>query len=172
MKKVIPIVLLLLLFCFFSACEKDDICVDGDTPLLVIGFFDIEDNELEKDVSALRIRALNVTEPLNGEEAPDIDRTARDSVGIPLQITTNSTAFEFIIDSADDEDGNETGNIDTLTLNYTVLEKFISRACGFVANYDDLSFNLTADSDNWIQNVIIEDTLIENSSNIHVKIFH
>ena len=23
-----------------SACEKDDICVDGDTPLLVITFYD------------------------------------------------------------------------------------------------------------------------------------
>lgn len=172
MRKFTPILLLTVMFCFFSSCEKDDICVDGDTPLLVIGFFDSLDNELEKDVPALRIRALNVTEPLNGEEAPDRDRTARDSVGIPLQIGANTTSFVFIKSSADDDDGMETGNMDTLTLNYEVVEKFVSRACGYVANFENLSPVLETDNDNWIQGVSVERDTIENSLEIHVKIFH
>ena len=36
--------LLLFVFIAISACEKDDICVDGDTPLLIIRFYDAADS--------------------------------------------------------------------------------------------------------------------------------
>lgn len=168
MRKFTPILLLTVMFCFFSSCEKDDICVDGDTPLLVIGFFDSNDNEVAKDVPTLRVRAVGF------DTSPQTftDRSAQDSVGIPLQIGANTTSFVFIKSSADDDDGMETGNIDTLTLNYEVVEKFVSRACGYVANFENLSPVLETDNDNWIQGVSVERDTIENSLEIHVKIFH
>lgn len=172
MKRIIPILLLLTLFCFSASCEKDDICVDGDTPLLVIAFFDIEDTLLRKDVPSLRIRALNISEPLDGENSTRSDRATKDSVVVPLQIDASSTSFEFINNSADDDEMMETGNIDTLTFNYSVSEKYISRACGFIANYSGLDTTRTVTGSDWIQRIEIVDTLIENSNNIHVKIFH
>ncbi|MEN1785914.1 MAG: DUF6452 family protein [Bacteroidota bacterium] len=184
MKRLFPIILLLYVFVHFSSCEKDDICVEGDTPLLVIGFFDFADTTLEKNATTLRIRELNSEEPIDGNLEPEdkdikmhFDRSTTDSTGIPIRISESTTAFQFILNSSDgeSEDGEstiETGNIDTLSFNYMVRENFISRACGFVANFDDLSADLSFDSENWIQDIKVVDTTIENSTAIHVKIFH
>ena len=161
---------LIVLICLVgvASCEKDDICVDGDTPLLVVGFFDIDDTTQAKSVSALRIRALGQ----DGDVTTFSNPSNQDSVGIPLRVSETSTQYIFVNDSGEDDDGNETGNIDTLTFNYQIREEFVSRACGFVANFDDLSAALQPDSDNWIQEIIIVDTTIEKSTAIHVKIFH
>ncbi|NKI33535.1 DUF6452 family protein [Croceivirga thetidis] len=180
MRKVARVFLLVFAVSILANCEKDDICVGGDTPLLVIGFFDATDETLEKQAISLRIRALDVDEPINYDASIDTevppfhrDRSNTDSTAIPLKVNANSTAFQFILNSDDDDETNvEIGNIDTLTFNYTVVEDFISRGCGFVANFDDLLFELNTDTDNWIQNVIVEDTTIENSTAIHVKIYH
>ena len=59
MKRLFPILLILTVIVQFSSCEKDDICVEGDTPLLVIGFYDVTDTTF-KSVSNLRIRALDL----------------------------------------------------------------------------------------------------------------
>ena len=42
----------------FLACEKDDICIEEGTPLLVIRFFDAEDRTEFKPVPSLRILVL------------------------------------------------------------------------------------------------------------------
>lgn len=169
MKKSIPILLILSLLIYFSSCEKDDICVNGDTPLLVIGFFDIEDTTVAKDVPSLRIKEVILDSTLN----TFTDRTALDSIGIPLRNDTTSTSFAFINDSADDEETDvETGNIDSLTISYTTRENFASRACGFVINYDGISITLPESATNWIQDISVVQQTIENSNNIHVKIFH
>ncbi len=164
---------------YFSSCERDDICVDGDTPLLVIGFFDIEDTTQIKSVSSIRIRAIDNDSVLDDDDSfffndrSNTGTVPEDSLLIPLQISQPTTSFTFISDSADDADsGEETGNIDTLTISYTTREVFISRGCGFVINYDDLDIQLTNDTENWIQDIRIQQQTIENSNNIHVKIFH
>lgn len=170
MKKILPILLIALLFLYMSSCEKDDICVDGDTPLVVIGFFDATDTTLAKDVPALRIKEIILDSNIN----TITDRASNlDSIGVPLRIDAASTQFAFITNSADDETtGDETGTIDTLTISYTMREAFVSRACGFVANYDDVSVTLPDSAENWIQDITIVQQTIENSNNIHVKIFH
>lgn len=169
MKKILPILLIIML-CHLSSCEKDDICVDGDTPLLVIGFFDVDDTTAAKDVPSLRIRALGF------ETSPSTftDRSNQDSIGIPLQIEANTTSFVFINNSADDPDDEtiETGTIDTLTFNYTVNEEFVSRACGFVANFSELDTTRQVFSTDWIKRIQIVNPTVESSSAIHVKIFH
>lgn len=179
MKKTILRLLLICLCCFFSACEKDDICVDGNTPLLVIGFFDAaaEDTDTFKAVPNLRVKFIEADndQVLNDRNSYGFaDRaTVNDSIFIPLRIANTNTVFEFIINSADGADTMmETGNKDSLTFTYEVGEQFISRACGFVANYDNLTADRTTDTENWILNVVTEETTIENSTAIHVKIFH
>ncbi len=168
MKRLCPILLLLTVIVHFSSCEKDDICVEGDTPLLVIGFFNVEDPTASKDVLRLRI----VETELNSTLGTFTDRGNLDSIGLPLRIANTSTTFAMIKDSQDDDDGNEAGRIDTLTFNYTVNERFVSKACGFVANFNELDTTRQVFSSDWIKRIEIIDTIISDSNEIHVQIFH
>jgi len=152
----------------FIACEKDDICVDANTPLLVIRFYDFENQTEFKAVTGLRVIGIGNVSTINTFG----DRTSLDSIGVPLKIDVNTTTFNFISGSADDENGLETGNNDNLTFTYTTKEDFKSRACGFIVTYEDLTDALESDADNWIKEIIIDTTIVENSASAHVKIFH
>ncbi len=172
MRKLLPALLIAILLVHFSSCEKDDICVDGDTPLLVIGFFDAADTAEVKQVSSLRILNTDISTVLDNDTFTDRGNSP-DSLSVPLRTNEVTTTYQFISDSEDDADTEEeTGNIDTLTITYQVRENFVSRACGFVANFDELSISLSQGSENWIQDIQIVQSTIENSNNIHVKILH
>ena len=164
------------------ACEKDDICVEGDTPLLVIGFYDIADTTEFKTVPTMRIKALHSNtfaedsildnDSYTRPEFEFNDRTnVTDSIFIPLRVSASNTDFVFISSSAD-EDEVEIGNRDTLTFNYTVNEQFISRACGLVANFNELDTTRTVSDSDWIKRITVQETDVELSNTIHVKIFH
>ena len=161
--------LLIVLFgvLFFSACEKDDICVDGDTPFLIVRFYDQQNPENFKTVNSLRIVGLGQGSPVTTFS----DRSNTDSVAIPLRPNLADTQYVFILDSADEEDA-ETGNRDTLAFLYSTEEVFVSRACGFIANYSDLNATLTADTLNWIQNIEITNPTVTKQDSAHVKIYH
>lgn len=172
MKKIIPILLITSMLCYVSSCEKDDICVEGDTPLLVLGFFDAEDTTEALEVSSIRIKNIDIDSILENDSFSDRSDSG-DSLNIPLRSNATSVMYEIISDSEDDDDTEvETGNRDTLTITYTTDESFISRACGFITIYNDLSVSLTEDDDNWIQDITVVQQTIENTDNIHVKIFH
>lgn len=177
MKQLFPVLLLFCIILYFSSCEKDDICVEGDTPLLVVGFYDITDTTF-KSVPNLRIRALDNDSILGLESAEEFGFADRanspDSIFLPLRINAMNTQFELISGSAaDDEDATlETGTIDTLSFDYVVTEQFISRACGFVANFNELDTVRNVFTTDWIKGINIVDTSITNSTLIHVQIFH
>ena len=160
---------LLIICCLLvvNGCEKDDICVEGDTSLLIIRFYDSENPDQTKTVTSLRVLGLDQENPVD----TFTDRSNLDSSAIPLRINEPDTQFLLISDSAD-EDMLETGNIDTLRFTYTTQEEFVSRACGFIANYTDLQEALTADADNWIQNIEIISTTVNSQQSAHVQIFH
>jgi uncharacterized protein DUF6452 len=151
----------------FFGCEKDDICVDSDTPLLVIRFYDNINPENTKNFTKLRIQGLGQTSNVD----TFADRSTADSLAIPLRADSASTTYLFTLNS-EGETGADTGNVDTLTFNHETKEIYVSRGCGFVANYENLSPNLTADVDNWIKSIEIVSPTIENSNTAHVKIFH
>ena len=159
--------ILLVGFLAISSCEKDDICVDGDTPLLIIRFYDAADSTTLKSVADLRIIGIGNGEPVN----TFTDRSSTDSVAVPLRINEAFTQFQIILNS-DGEDNAETGNVDTLQFNYETNEVFISRACGFVANYEIEANTLTTDTDNWIQGIEITNPSVTLQDSAHVKIFH
>ncbi|MCR9228073.1 MAG: DUF6452 family protein [Flavobacteriaceae bacterium] len=172
MKKIIPILLIASMLFYISSCEKDDICVDGDTPLLVIGFFDIADTSLVKNVPSIRIRNLDIDSILTNASFNDRSNSP-DSLQVPLQSTVTTTMYQIISESANEEETElETGNIDTLTISYELGEAFVSRACGFVTTYNNISVTLTEGAENWIQDIKVVQPNVENTDNIHVKIFH
>jgi len=172
MKKIVPILLIASMLYYVSSCEKDDICVEGDTPLMIIGFFNIDDTTAAKRVPSIRIKSIDIDSVLSNSSFSDRSRSP-DSLQVPLRSNATTTMYQIISGSADDDETNqETGNIDTLTISYELDEAFVSRACGFVANYNNISVTLTEGSENWIQDIEVVQPNVENTDNIHVKIFH
>lgn len=161
------ILFFLIIAMLTAGCEKDDICTEGITPLLIIRFYDIDNPNTIKKVTNLQVTGSEKSSPLS-----NINRVDKDSIAIPLKSFSDNTNFIFINNSADDNNGNETGNTDTITFTYTSKEIFISRACGYIANYTNLNNQLSEDSDNWIKSVTIENNTINNQSAAHVKIYH
>ena len=161
---------ILMLLCFLAAtsCEKDDICVEGDTPLMVIEFYNIDNITALKNVTALRVVGQGQTVNVNTVA----DRSNLNTITIPLKTGEDATSFLLISNSGSDMNGAETGNIDTLNFSYTRLEDFKSRACGFIVNYENLSTLLQTDTDNWIKDIEVVQTQIINADSTHVKIFH
>ncbi|MDC6407020.1 MULTISPECIES: DUF6452 family protein [Maribacter] len=168
MQKLGWVLFAVLCILFVASCEKDDICVEGDTPLLVLEFFDAANPTANKNVTALRILGEGQSTAVN----TFTDRSNLNNVQIPLRTETDATTFLMISNSATNDGGQETGNIDTLTFNYERLEDFTSRACGFIVNYDSLTTNLQSGSDNWILDIEIVRANITNSDSTNVKIFH
>lgn len=151
-----------------ASCEKDDICVEGNTPLLVIEFYDVTDTAALKNVPTLRVVGVGQSVTVNTVA----DRTALNQISIPLKTNLDETSFLLISNSASGENGAETGNIDTVNFSYRRLENFLSRGCGFVVNYDSLNATLTQGSANWIQDIQVTRSQVINSDSTHVKIFH
>jgi len=151
-----------------SSCEKDDICVEGDTPLLVIEFYDATDTSTLKEVTTLRVVGVGQSVTVG----TFTDRSSLSSITIPLKTDEDSASFIMINESASDDNGSEIGNLDTINFSYSRIEDFLSRGCGFIVNYDELEANVTADTDNWIQDIEITQSLVTNSDSTHVKIFH
>ncbi|MFS4456601.1 DUF6452 family protein [Maribacter sp. 2304DJ31-5] len=169
MPKIRLIIIFFLAIVAVSSCEKDDICVDANTPLLVIEFFDNANSTDTKNVNSLRVVGLGQTVTVNTV----MDRTNLNTISIPLKTTEDITSFLLIRDSDSDENGVETGNIDTINISYDRLEDFKSRACGFIVNYENLSASLqTTDTDSWIQDITVVQSQVINSDSTHVKIFH
>lgn len=149
---LLPLILIAVILSSTS-CEKDDICVEGETPLLAISFFDQADSSTVKSVPGLRIIAQGQAEP------PDTftDRGDLSAVSIPLNVSRDTTVYLLIRDSADEE-GIEIGNIDTVRIMYTVDPTFVSRACGFVAEFDSLQIEVVSDDNPWILGAEFTDT--------------
>ena len=139
---------------------------------MVIGFFDFADTTLVKNVPSIRIRNIDIDSILTNSSFSDRSESP-DSLQVPLRSTATTTMYQIISESADDEETElETGNIDTLTISYELGEAFVSRACGFVTNYNNISVTLTEGAENWIQDIKVVQPNVENTNTIHVKIFH
>lgn len=160
---ILPVLFLVMLL----ACEKDDICVEGDTPLLIVRFYDQENPDAVKSVTDLRVIGIGRNSTLNTFS----DRADLDSIALPLDPGATRSGF-IMISNSGEQDGAETGNQDTLYINYQVREEFISRACGFVARFEDLSFELNGGAESWIDEVEFLKNEVTDQTSAHVKIYH
>lgn len=166
MKKIIFTTLSLLLAFSFWNCEKDDICAEGTpvTPRLIIEFYDAANPTVLKNVTNLA-----VAEPtfVNGYGYNGISK-----IKVPIRTNADVTTLNFIQNGSDTDTSND--NTDEITLNYDRIEEYISRACGFKTLFYLNETNpivLTADGNNWIQNIEVIQPNIENENEVHVKIY-
>ncbi|WP_333809678.1 DUF6452 family protein [Flavobacterium sp.] len=166
MKKIVFTTLSLLLAFSFWNCEKDDICAEGTpvTPRLIIEFYDAANPTVLKNVMNLA-----VAEPtfVNGYGYNGISK-----IKVPIRTNADVTTLNFIQNGSDTDTSND--NTDEITLNYDRIEEYISRACGFKTLFYLNETNpivLTADGNNWIQNIEVIQPNIENENEVHVKIY-
>ena len=155
-----------LVLLLFLSCEKDDICIEENTPLLIIRFFDNTDPDTYKKVVNLKVQI----EGIDGDYINETITVLTDSIAIPIKVTEDITRFKLILNSNDDTNANE----DIFDLNYIREEVFVSRSCGYKTLYYDVKTTLINDSDNWVKSIETvkdpQDILNQNSD--HVKIFH
>jgi len=167
-------ILILILITLYN-CESDDICPESTltTPRLVVTFHDIENPEERKNIESLGVYIIKNNELIliNG-----IDGISTDSIAIPLRDDEPVSDFKFCKDFSD-AGVIPSGLPNHVYFDYDINEIFISRACGFINNYN-LSLALPYDpadtqgSTNWISEIIILNDSITNENQSHVKILH
>lgn len=167
MKKILLSLTLLCSVVYFFSCEKDDICAatTATTPALVIEFFDTENPETPKNVTNLALRENGVKDSL--------DSNAVSKIRLPLNSGSNQVKYYFY-QNYNSTDGTFE-NVDTLEINYTRKNEFISRACGFKTLFylnETNGVNLINDGNNWLKSPLLITPNILNENETHLKIYH
>jgi hypothetical protein len=157
---------LLLISFFFSGCEKDDICDETTptTPKVVIEFYDAVATTTLKNITNLKITATGFTSELK--------YNAESKIKVPLKTFADVAALNFTLNGSVDPTTDD--NQDEVIFNYTRKTAYVSRACGFKTIYTLDATNpvsVTADGNNWIQNITVSQPNIENENETHVKIY-
>ena len=171
----------MVLSCYFSSCEKDDICSDETTPRLIIEFYDVGNPANLKNVLNLKVRGVVES----GSIEPDFiifNSATNDSkylfngnkLELPLRTDGNTTKYRLILNS------NGTvvpSNEDFLEFNYTPQNVYVSRACGYKTTYtlDDapngvVKTNAPLPDTFWIQDINIQTNTISTENETHIKI--
>lgn len=178
MKKILAV--LLLVSFFFASCEKDDICdpSTSTTPRLVLQFYDKNNITLTRKTTNLKIIGDGANE--NYLPNPSGGLTWNDTiVYLPLRINQDATKYKLILNV--DEDVTTIERTDILEINYKRNDVYISRACGFKTEFnlfgdplrDPFILNNTPDAvqGNWINNIQVIQSQINNENEAHIKIF-
>lgn len=151
-----------------TSCEKDQICLEENTPKLIIRFYDAENTKKFKNVVNLKVQI----EGIDGDFENETILVLTDSIAIPIKVTADLTKFKLIFkgNNEDPLDDNE----DVFNLTYTRDDEFVSRSCGYKTLFYDTNYQLETDEDNWIKSIetITGQQNILNENSAHVKIFH
>lgn len=161
MKKIIPFLLLFL--AIFSACEKDDFCIQNPvTSKLKIDFYDDTNRETLKNVQRFSIIAEGKTDSLFTSKTSN-------SISIPLNSLATETVYTL---KKNDTDGATSKNeIATFTIKYDTEEEYVSRSCGFKIIFKNVAFSASASS--WITDFTPTTiTNLDDQTTAHVQIFH
>ncbi|MEP2935733.1 MAG: DUF6452 family protein [Gilvibacter sp.] len=157
----------LLVACIALGCTRDDICPEDTptTPLLIVTFKDFADGQTPKSVPNLQVLdAFDTSIQVLGSATTD-------SIAIPLRNFNDNTQFLFIKDSNSEDP--EVLNADRIQISYTLRDVYVNRACGFIANYDDLGVLLDdSDDDTWIISLQTLVNTIDNQDETHITILH
>ncbi len=173
LKKILGLLSCSILFLTLAlSCERDDICAADTptTPRLVIDFLNISDLASPKTVPLLAIKGVGNDMILENFRAVNTRQ-----IILPLKTNENSTQFSLYRNA--EIDGNETiisGNEDLITITYTPIEVFVSRACGYKTIYKDVAIQFENDTDNWIQVILPlnDNQSVEDETTTHFNIFH
>ena len=151
---------------FVLGCSKDDICTGETltTPKLIIKFKSSINNNVPKQVTN-----LTVTTIIENDTIEIYKSVTTDSIAIPLNTATELTIFQFTKDNTTDNPGNP----DNITFNYQRDYVYINRACAFKTYYKNLVSELeVVENENWINEIIVNETSVEDENTTHVTIFH
>ncbi|OBQ52757.1 hypothetical protein JJL45_09805 [Tamlana sp. s12] len=175
---IAPVLLIIGVFVAI-ACEPDDICPEGvaTTPRLIIDFHDILNPDNKKNVFDLIAFGVG-----NDNVLSDYYFTDTDEVFLPLKTDVNTTQYTLISDATvndngtpdDDTDDYIEGNPDTITINYSREEVYVSRACGYKTIYKNVTLTIEPDADNWMlsRQPMNENQSVENEDETHFIISH
>jgi len=172
MRYCINSIVALLLFCFVSGCEKDDICSENiqTTPKMVIYF-----HEYLNPSEAKTLLKLEIFEPETPENILVFENV--NQIKIPLRTDTETTSYVFRLFYTNI---NQTlTNEDKIEFTYSKDDIYISRACGYKTNFsllnsEPLSPNpkitdITND-EFWIKEYILLKQIITNEDETHLDI--
>lgn len=163
MKKILFGLFSILFTMSFFNCEKDDICEEGTptTPRMIIEFYDNNNPTNKKTVTDLKITAEGLSSSLEFNTVSKVE--------LPLKVNENTLNYSFILNSKSTTLALE----DKIDINYTRKDVYISRACGYKTVFTLNSPNgMTINTPkNWIQEIAVQKTTIENENEIHVKIY-
>jgi len=167
MKKTL--VILLLFICIAFSCERDDLCPEDTptTPSLIVEFRNNILNENPKNVTRLRVEDFDdATRVL---EAYNI--VTEDQIILPLKTDANETKYRVYRDYVDETN---TGNPDVITIQYSTTQIYVSRACGFKSNFENVEILIENDSNNWMLFAAPENDnqIVTNEDEIHFTIRH
>ena len=141
-------------FLIFLSCEKDDICIEENTPGLIIRFYDNDDHEKVRELTKTNIWAVGK------DSLSDYSNESLDSIVVPLNLSENFTKYVI-----------ENNTIkDTIEFKYSRNDIYISRSCGYKTIFE----NLTIGNNTllWIKDTEILNATIENETTTHINIYH
>ena len=159
--KVQNYILALVSLLILSSCEKDDVCVENDSVYVNLVFFSVEDGSTAKSVSGFSLLDLN------GDIVQNYDNTTVSAIALVLP--TSETSYGLILQKRTEVDGLTINTNDTLNFSYTPKATYVSRACGYIRTYTDLSNHSTR---NWVNEVIVNTPEINSNNDEHVAILH
>ena len=146
------IILIILSFFAITSCEQDEICIDSTTPFLLIRFNDYEDQDEYKSVLLDSVWVLDKEIYLTSETV--------DSIYIPLDLNEDFTSYKLAANAV----------VDDMNVNYIRSDVFVGRSCGYKTIFEELS--LESNTNNWIKNIEINYTTIDNDTIAAITIFH
>jgi len=177
MKKYILILLLIVLS--IHSCEKDDICAatTATTPRLLVSFNDNVLRDNQKNVTGFVAAGFELTTALE-----DYSLVTTAEAIIPLRTDANETKYRLFKDYEIDDNGTpddtsddfQTGNEDVITISYTIKDVFVSPACGYKVQYENVSITIEPDGDNWLlfQEVLNDNLIIADETTTHFNLYH
>ncbi|NMH86088.1 DUF6452 family protein [Flavivirga algicola] len=173
---VIP---LLFVVAISISCERDDICPDSTptTPRLIIDLLDNNNTDNKKRVFDLV--AIGVD---NEFVLPDYNFSNTDNLVLPLKTDENTTQYILVKEATVNDAGTPDdttddfidGNQDTITINYSRKEVYVSRACGYKTIFENVTLTIEPDADNWIltRQPLTDNQSVEDEAAAHFTMSH
>lgn len=163
---------MLLGFGAFSGCEKDDICAESTptTPDMIIDFYEFLNPSVEK--AFLKLEIIEIGNPEN-----ILVFESTNSIKLPLQTNAEVSTYKFILTYTNIN--TQVTNEDLLEFRYTTEHIYVSRACGYKANFSLLASDSqhpnptltdSGEDEFWIKELIVRQPEITNENETHLDI--
>lgn len=161
------IIYLMVVVGCFSACTRDDLCPEdtATTPNLIIVFNDFQNETRRKPVEGI---SIETSEP---EVIRVLNRTTTDSVVIPLNVNSEYSDYRFIKTTITEID--TIIDVEKIRFSYRKKDVYVNRACGFRAEFGQLTAQGETESGNpWINEIKIKRDSVVDETQAHIIILH